>query len=160
MPESPIEIVVAQSPAIVAEIESAIPINAVAQEAPIQVLVESPNQADVLLEIFPPPEILVQVPPPQPINVQIETPPEILVQIMEGGGESGASPWLNLANSWTQPPSKIADMLSGSVYQYLYGITSYFRLVPDPYDSTLDSFYSTFSAPTLSGLLATRGNII
>jgi len=45
----------------------------------------------------------------------------------------------------------------GDVLKYTYGATEYYRFIPDPYDSTEDKFYTTFSDPTLSGLVATRG---
>ena len=43
------------------------------------------------------------------------------------------------------------------VFDYVYGSTTYYRFIPDPYDSTEDKFYSYFSTPIISGVIATRG---
>ena len=65
--------------------------------------------------------------------------------------------WGGLAVIWTEEPTLEASITGGDVYKYTYGTTIYYRFVPDPYDSTEDKFYSSFSNPTLSGLIATRG---
>jgi hypothetical protein len=68
--------------------------------------------------------------------------------------------WDWLVASWTAEPTLNAAITGGEVYDYTYGGTTYYRFVPDPYDPTEDKFYSAFSNPTLSGLVATRGQSI
>jgi hypothetical protein len=69
--------------------------------------------------------------------------------------------WVSLVNSWTTTPTLNINISgSGDVYDYVYGGTTYYRLVPDPYDSTLDSFYENFDGSNLTGLIATRGQTI
>ena len=66
--------------------------------------------------------------------------------------------WTQLASTWTSAP--VAQAYSGGdgeVYAYTYGSQVYYRFVPSSYDSTQDAFYTTYSNPTLSGLVATRG---
>jgi len=65
--------------------------------------------------------------------------------------------WGGLVAIWTAEPTLEASITGGDVYKYTYGSTIYYRFVPDTYDSTEDKFYTTFSNPTLSGLVATRG---
>jgi len=73
-----------------------------------------------------------------------------------GGG--AVATWTELSNSWTAEPVEVAySGGDGTVLQYTYGSTLYYRFVPDTYDSTEDKFYDTYSNPTLSDLIATRG---
>ena len=69
--------------------------------------------------------------------------------------------WVYLVNSWSVAPSIVgASTVSGQpgdVYDYTLGGVTRYRFVPTTYDPTLDGFYSTFTAGTLSGLIATRG---
>ena len=75
-----------------------------------------------------------------------------------GGSELVRLKWIDLVNTWTlEPASQTYSGGDGEVYAYTYGSTVYYRFIPDTYDSTLDTFYTTFSDPTLSGVVATRG---
>ena len=66
--------------------------------------------------------------------------------------------WIDLVTSWTVEPSSVAySGGDGEVLEYTYGTTKYYRFIPSTYDSNEDKFYSTYSNPTLSGLIATRG---
>lgn len=65
--------------------------------------------------------------------------------------------WTHYATSWTTPPTFVETITGGSVYSYVQGASTRYRFVPNPYDANEDAFYSSFSSPTLSGLLATRG---
>jgi len=65
--------------------------------------------------------------------------------------------WESLVMTWTETPTLHATIAAGRVFLYTYGSTIRYRLVPAPYDSTLDQFFTTFVDPTLSGLVATRG---
>ena len=75
-----------------------------------------------------------------------------------GGGDTYNTSWTKLATQWTAEPVSVAySGGDGEVLEYTYGITKYYRFIPSTYDSNEDKFYSTYSNPTLSGLIATRG---
>lgn len=65
--------------------------------------------------------------------------------------------WTHYATSWTEAPEFIENITGGSVFAYTQGDVTRYRFVPSPYDPATDAFYSSFTTPTLSGLLATRG---
>ena len=66
--------------------------------------------------------------------------------------------WTKLATQWTAEPVSVAySGGDGDVLEYTYGTTKYYRFIPSIYDSNEDKFYSTYSNPTLSDLIATRG---
>jgi len=66
--------------------------------------------------------------------------------------------WIDLVTTWTtEPAAQSYSGGDGEVFAYVYGGTTYYRFVPTTYDSALDIFYTTFSDPTLSGVVATRG---
>ena len=66
--------------------------------------------------------------------------------------------WTQLVSTWTTEPLEQAySGGDGQVYAYTYGSQVYNRFVPSSYNSTQDAFYTTFSNPTLSGLVAVRG---
>jgi hypothetical protein len=73
--------------------------------------------------------------------------------------ETISKSWSSLVNIWTTEPTfNINISGSGDVYDYVYDTTTYYRLVPEPYDSTQDTFYSNFNGTdTLTGVVATRG---
>jgi len=73
--------------------------------------------------------------------------------------ETISKSWSSLVNIWTAEPTfNINISGSGDVYDYVYDTTTYYRLVPEPYDSTQDTFYSNFNGTdTLTGVVATRG---
>lgn len=69
--------------------------------------------------------------------------------------------WRRLAIQWTEIPFLVPySGGDGVVYEYTYGLTIYYRFVPTAYDPNLDIFYSTYDNPTLSGVIATRGEVI
>lgn len=69
--------------------------------------------------------------------------------------------WVNLVNSWTVEPFELVYSGSdGTVLQYQYGSTIYYRFVPEPYNSINDAFYESYSDPVLTNLIAKRGNSI
>jgi hypothetical protein len=67
--------------------------------------------------------------------------------------------WINLVSSWTEEPTLNAEppVLGGSVYDYVFGLTTRYRHIPDPYDPTLDAFYEEYAAGVLNVLVATKG---
>lgn len=70
---------------------------------------------------------------------------------------SSATTWGFYKDHWSVIPTNIATITGGNVWQYtLDGVTRY-RFVPSPYDPTQDAFYTTFSSPTLSGLIVSKG---
>ena len=74
------------------------------------------------------------------------------------GGDTYNTSWTKLATQWTEEPVSVAySGGDGEVLEYTYGTTKYYRFIPTIYDSNEDKFYSSYSNPTLSGLIATRG---
>ena len=69
--------------------------------------------------------------------------------------------WVDLLHSWTvEPAVQTYTGGDGSVLAYTYGATTYYRFIPATYNPAQDQFFTTFSDPTLSGLVATRGSSI
>ena len=67
----------------------------------------------------------------------------------------------NLLINWDAVPVEVPTALDGSVFQYEYnGGATYYRYVPNTYVSSEDAFYSAFTDPTLSGLIARRPILI
>jgi hypothetical protein len=83
---------------------------------------------------------------------------EWLLSLHAGTGGS-VSLWGGLVSSWTEEPTlnPEAPTLGGEVYDYVFGTTTYYRHVPDPYDPTQDAFYGTYSAGVLGTLVAAKG---
>lgn len=74
-------------------------------------------------------------------------------------GDPGSAPvsWGYFKDHWSASPAQVGTTASGAVWAYtLDGVTRY-RLVPEPYVSAQDGFYSTFAGGALSGLIASRG---
>ncbi len=70
---------------------------------------------------------------------------------------STAKNWNYYATQWSLEPTSQGTIAGGEVFAYtLKGVTRY-RLVPSPYDATLDVFYSNFSAGVLTGEIVARG---
>lgn len=95
----------------------------------------------------------------------LRSPKEYSMSIGSGGGGVSAqyvqNLWTSLKDTWTNTPVSVAySGGDGEVFQYQYGSTFYYRFVPAVYDSTKDSFYSSFNDPSLTGLIATRGTSI
>lgn len=61
--------------------------------------------------------------------------------------------WIDYASGFTSTPTFVETIASGDVYSYVYGSTTLYRLV----GTSEDSFYRSFSSPTLSGLVISRG---
>lgn len=72
-------------------------------------------------------------------------------------GAPAAPTWEFFATNWTTEPTFIENITGGAVYSYTLDAVTRYRFVPSPYDATLDAFYTTYSSPTLSGLILTRG---
>ncbi len=72
-------------------------------------------------------------------------------------GDAATPTWNYYALTWTEPPVFVETISGGDVYEYDLDGTIRYRFVPSPYDSELDAFYSSFSTPTLSGLIVSRG---
>jgi len=69
--------------------------------------------------------------------------------------------WRQLVTQWTEVPVEIVySGGDGKVFQYTYGLTVYYRFVPDVYDPNLDIFYASYNDPALSGVIAIRGESI
>lgn len=76
--------------------------------------------------------------------------------VINATGGSGAD-WTYYATTWSVEPTLNTSITGGDVYDYTLDGTTRYRFVPTVYDATEDAFYSTFSNPTLSGLIVTRG---
>jgi len=158
---SPIEITLTESPPIdISVVEDSAFVISVEETPAISVTIEEPSSADITVAIDQPADLTIEIPPETVIALEVTETPAILVEIMESGESSGTSGWVTLKDSWTVAPELIDTIAEGDVYQYAFGSTIYFRLVPSPYDSTLDQFFSTYAAPNLAGLIATRGTPI
>lgn len=73
--------------------------------------------------------------------------------------ESGAAilSWDFLVTKWTSTPQLVGTTAAGTVYSYVLGPVTRYRLVPSTYSAAQDAFYSNFSGGVLSGLICTRG---
>jgi hypothetical protein len=65
--------------------------------------------------------------------------------------------WIRLASEWTAAPVFNSSIAGGDVYDYTYGSTVYYRLVPTTYDPSLDAFFDTFVGGVLSNEISNRG---
>jgi len=68
--------------------------------------------------------------------------------------------WSDLVNSWSSAPTVNSSISGGVVWDYQYGGSGYYRFVPEPYDSSLDQFFTGFDGTDLTGLIATRSRNI
>jgi hypothetical protein len=72
--------------------------------------------------------------------------------------QSSGADWTYYVTKWDTAPTLVATITGGSVYVYtLDGVTRY-RFVPTTYSASQDAFYTSFSNPTLSGLITTRSS--
>jgi|11BtaG_2_1085332.scaffolds.fasta_scaffold09323_2 hypothetical protein len=78
----------------------------------------------------------------------------------DAGDANFVSGWVSLVQSWSEVPTLNTELVSGDVYNYEYGSTTYYRFVPDPYFSSGDIFYSSFSGVELSNLIAVRAKML
>lgn len=80
---------------------------------------------------------------------------EIYASVSKGGITSADQTytWIDYASGFTSTPTFVETIASGDVYSYVYGSTTLYRLV----GTSEDSFYESFSSPTLSGLVISRG---
>ena len=67
--------------------------------------------------------------------------------------------WVNLVNLWTTPPVLNTGLVDGDVYNYTNNSITRYRFIPNPYDSTQDTFYASFNGTNLTSPLATRGTL-
>lgn len=65
--------------------------------------------------------------------------------------------WMYYVTTWSSEPTFVETITGGDVYSYTLNGTTRYRFVPSTYDATQDAFYTTFSTPTLSGLIVARG---
>lgn len=65
--------------------------------------------------------------------------------------------WDYLAANWSTAPVVVGSVAAGSVYSYVLGGVTRFRLVPTTYSAAQDAFYTTFMGGVLSGLIVARG---
>lgn len=65
--------------------------------------------------------------------------------------------WTYYVTTWSVEPTLNTAITGGEVYNYTLDGTTRYRFVPTTYDPTEDAFYTTFSNPTLSGLIVARG---
>jgi hypothetical protein len=65
--------------------------------------------------------------------------------------------WTSLSTQWSVEPSQIGTTVDGDVYEYTLLGTTRYRLVPSPYDPTLDAFYADWDGTDLSNLIISRG---
>ncbi len=72
-------------------------------------------------------------------------------------GTPAAPTWDFYATNWTTEPTFVENITGGAVYSYTLDAVTRYRFVPSPYDAALDAFYTSYSSPTLSGLIVTRG---
>jgi hypothetical protein len=73
------------------------------------------------------------------------------------GSSPDKSTWEFYVMNWDSTPQFVANITDGTVYSYTYNNVTRYRFVPSTYDSTLDSFYSSFNGTTLSDLIVSRG---
>lgn len=64
--------------------------------------------------------------------------------------------WLNLISSWDSPPVLINTTINGSIYSYTFNNITRYRLVPDPYNSLNDTFFTTYVSGVLSTPISSR----
>jgi hypothetical protein len=74
----------------------------------------------------------------------------------DAGGGGGAT-WTSYATMWDTAPTFNATISAGTVFNYTYNGVTRYRLVPSPYDSSLDAFYGAFDGDNLTSLLVVRG---
>jgi hypothetical protein len=70
--------------------------------------------------------------------------------------------WMTLVRGYKTTPTLLETVVGGEVYTYVYATTgtdvTYYRYIAT--DGSEDSFYSNFSSPTLSNLIATKAIIL
>ena len=73
------------------------------------------------------------------------------------GQSVAAVTWDYYAINWSTSPTLVENITGGAVYLYVLDGVNRYRFVPTTYDPTADAFYTSYSSPTLSGLIVTRG---
>jgi hypothetical protein len=80
--------------------------------------------------------------------------------IVDEGPSGDSKTWISLVSEWTEEPvNEEYSGTDGEVLKYTYGLTNYYRFIPNPYNSNNDGFYENYTNPTLSDLIITRGKI-
>lgn len=101
----------------------------------------------------------------EPVSVRVMTQP-VTVRVAGQPGPQGApgndgASWTFYATRWSSPPSQVGTATvsgaAGAVFSYTVNGVTRFRFVPDSYSPALDTFWSAFSAGSLSDQLAARG---
>lgn len=75
----------------------------------------------------------------------------------KAASEPAIKDWIYYATTWTTAPVFNSSITGGDVYDYVLLGTTRYRFVPSTYTAADDAFYTTFSAGTLSGKIASRG---
>ena len=90
-----------------------------------------------------------------------ETAPPQIIEIVSVGpqGPEGPQSWMDIvARPSTASGTATVGGVGGKVRTHTkVGLPDVFRFIPDPYDPTVDAFYSTFESGVLSDLIVTRG---
>lgn len=64
--------------------------------------------------------------------------------------------WIEFLTNWTSKPQQVATIAAGRVFDHPRGVSTFYRLVPVPYDPTQDTFYSAFDGTNLTGPIVSR----
>jgi hypothetical protein len=103
------------------------------------------------------------------VVVQETAPPQIIEIVSVGPqgpegpegpvGPEGPQSWMDIvARPSAASGTATVGGVGGKVRTHTkVGLPDVFRFIPDPYDPTVDAFYSTFTAGVLSDLIVTRG---
>jgi hypothetical protein len=72
--------------------------------------------------------------------------------------QSSGANWTYYATKWDSAPTVNTTITGGTVYNYILNGVIRYRFVPTTYSPSEDAFYSSFSNPTLSGLITARNS--
>lgn len=116
--------------------------------APIQ---QNPNRVDAQLSIAKDAYQIAKT-----LDPSIGTREEWIASLQGADAEHAGPTWIHLINEWSEEPTLLTTIVEGEVYEYTYDAVTYYRLVPTPYDSAVDAFYSTFTSGVLAGKIVAR----
>jgi len=72
-------------------------------------------------------------------------------------GSGDIRTWTDFVTQWSVAPTLVETQTGGQVWRYTKGSQVVYRFVPNPYTATEDKIYASFTTPTLSGLITSRG---
>jgi hypothetical protein len=81
---------------------------------------------------------------------------EDFIESLQGGTIDHVT-WIDLATTWSEPPTLIATLLDGVIFSYIYQANTKYRFVPNTYNSFEDAFYENWDGSTLTNLIVRRG---